>query len=463
MEDKSFIMFPNSLVWNHKNTEDTYSNKNIYGEIIVHIFSYLDGMENRLGKTFFTIEHMIIFSGMAVNTRKDKSFDQFKEVLIYLQSKKIIVCDVDFTKIKPKDSITCEFIMPIEKNENGKNTRFFNITHENYLDIMDRYEGKLSKLTLLRFYYYINARISRRETQIIDGKVICNDIVFNGGKANCFYDKYSVICDELKIAENTWTSYTQELKKLELIFYDNIGKVKKNDNKHIANNVYCVDVCELKEALNQSELYYISHGYTISGKKTDEETSIINGTKGKIQQEKNMNKDTTKLESKLEKLESNKSKKNNDNDMFKIKSLLEKHEGEILSSIWDEFNDKTAESWYEIEVSLGLIDSDSNDLLVDYGEYKWVVMNYDESKHDYYVNCVKKHIAENKKPKGKGLFGVVKKHIEKVEETSHDCDPYNLEPKEPNYEFMYEDNEESCDENDYPDDDENDYNEMMRN
>lgn len=399
-------MLPNKIVWNHENRKDTYLY--VYGDKILHIFSYLDGMTNRFGKTVFTMENMITSCGLVPKTGKKGMTNLFREILINLELKGIIETKIDFNIIKVKDNITCILNMPVLKTVKApiRNINFFNVTHSNYLEIMDRYTGKLNKLTLLKIYYYINARISRRNIVVIDNKVMSNDIQCSGGKAETFYDSYEAIAKELGIAEDTWCTYIKGLNILQLLFYDNIGIVKKGEVSYTANNVYCINQNEIKEALNQSELYYISNGYSMSGKKTDAETKIISGTKGKIQQEKNRNKDTSKLENKLGKLESNKSKKSSSNDMFKIKTLLDEHEGEVLSSIWDGINDKTSNRWLGIEVSLGLVKDgeDTNDLLVDYEYYKWVVMNYEKSKHDYYVNVVKKHKLEDAKPKHKGLI-----------------------------------------------------------
>jgi hypothetical protein len=64
--------------------------------------------------------------------------------------------------------------------------------------------------------------------------------------------------------------------------------------------------------------------------------------------------------------------------------------------------------YYRLELSLGLIDENS-DLLVGYEYYTWVMTNYTKDKHDYYKNCVAKHIKDKDKPKPKGLqYGFTK-------------------------------------------------------
>ncbi|MGY0372496.1 hypothetical protein [Clostridium sp. JNZ J1-5] len=274
-------------------------------------------MTNRFDKTIFTIKDMITSCGLKPKSGRDKDGNgkvniQFKEILSDLQSKGIIETHkkLKLENVNIDTYINCTFNMPIDKDpDNNNNTNFFTILHENYLEIMDRYSGKLNKLTLLEVYYYINARLSRREVITYDGKRMSNDIQVNGGKAECFYDSYGSIVKHLKITENTWNIYIKELQSMGLVYYDNIGLVKKDGRTHIANNVYVVDENELSEALKQSKLFYETNGFIVLGKKTAKEIKTINGLKGKIAQEQNSNRDTSNLESKLENLENKKAKR----------------------------------------------------------------------------------------------------------------------------------------------------------
>ena len=54
------------------------------------------------------------------------------------------------------------------------------------------------------------------------------------------------------------------------------------------------------------------------------------------------------------------------------------------------------ETTNNLEVKLGLVDVETNELLVDYGYYKWVLINYSEEKLEYYKACVKKRKKKNK-------------------------------------------------------------------
>lgn len=308
-------MLPNNLIYDSQGKDNTLIKK-YKSDKVIHILSYLDLYTNRLGKSIFSIKDIIVTSGLIPKTGKNNSIEQFKNILVRFQEDNIIQFNqtdkIDLSKVKLNDMIKCEFNMPIVKDIDESNINFFCINHDKYLDLMDNYTGKLNRITLLKIYMYIVVRLSRRENIIVkdennnDYKLV-NDINVHGGKAECFYEEYNKICRNLEIAKDTLNVYLKELNKLGLIFYDNIGLVKKDKYIHPANNVYCIDKDELKEALKQSALYYQEEGYKILGKKSTDDIKKINGLKGKIESEKSKGKDTHELENKLERLE----KKNN--------------------------------------------------------------------------------------------------------------------------------------------------------
>jgi hypothetical protein len=288
---KKFIILPNKLVWNYEDNEDTYLVK--YGDKILHIFSYLARRSTMFGECFFTIENLIIDCGLTPKTGVGKVNNNFREILVHLQSNGIIVTDTDIKTVGTSRYICSKFNMPIAKDRKN-NTQFFPIDYNSYLKIMN-YEGNLNKLLLLKVFYYINARISRRESSPVTE--------YCGGKASTFYDNYNSICDDLKIAVETWNSYIKELQSLDLVHFDNIGLVRKSGSSQTSNNVYCIDKAELHEALKQSKLYYKTNGFTVQGVKVSTESRSISGMKGKIKQLKNDGQDTSQLERKLIKLE----------------------------------------------------------------------------------------------------------------------------------------------------------------
>lgn len=294
----SFIQFPNYLVWNYKKSTDTLIHE--YGDKILHILSYLDGGVTRLEDVTFSIENMIVSCGYIPKSGKGNINDQFRSIIIDLVSKGILEVknNKDISTCKITDFVRCEYIPFAEKD---KLKGFFPVKHDNYLKIVND-DTKLNKLTLLKIYYYILARLNRRK----DDKL--KDVSATGGKAEVFWDSFYNICKDLDINDNTLTKYLEYLKELELICYGNIGMVQKNDVQSTANNVYAVDKAELKEGLNQSKLWHEDNGYILLKNKDIKKLSRINGYKGKIVSETNRGKDVTKLENELSKLK-NKSKK----------------------------------------------------------------------------------------------------------------------------------------------------------
>lgn len=274
MESK-FIMLPNKLVWVYENREDTYLYK--YGDKIINIFTYLQGKTDSFGGSSFTIKDLIVNSGEQPKRGKNKNIEQFRNILINLEKKDIIQnviidSNIDNDKTlencKITDYICCTFNITIEKDENNNNINFFNIDVKKYIKIMCFYKGKCNKLTLLKIYYYINARLKRRKNIEINGKKMnTNNIEINGGKAVEMHEKLNNIARDLNITEKTLIKYLKELKNMNLILYGNIGKVQKDGKITTANNVYCLNnESELKEALKQSKLYYLKNGYKVFNK-----------------------------------------------------------------------------------------------------------------------------------------------------------------------------------------------------
>lgn len=297
----NFIKLPNNLIWSYE--EDEYTLMNTIGDKVLYILPFLDLMTNRLNMCNFSLEDMIINAGYKLNTSKNGINNQFKTTLQELQLREIIYTNTDFNNVKPKELISCMLNIPFKKKDDD-DTEFFTITHDNFLKIISD-DSKLDKITLIKIYFYINARLSRREGEDIDFKH------YVGGKSNSFYGTYDTICKDLKITDTVLTKYLKRLQELELVFFDNIGLLQDilEGTIYTANNVYVVDKKELEQALKESKLYYKEcMNIVILGKKSKEETKKIIGLHGKIKQEKNKkNKNNVdKLEKKLKQL----SKKN---------------------------------------------------------------------------------------------------------------------------------------------------------
>lgn len=289
MIDDKFIKLPNNLIWDSENTKSTLMHN--YGDEIIHILTYLDTSTDRLGVIRFTIEDMILSCGLTPTRGKGRINERFINILKKLIDEKVIeIIRGDINKIKVAEMITCILHMPLR--EDG--FEFFPLFHNHYKKIMNCQEDRI---LLLKLYCYISARLKRKANKDV------------GEVAECVYTSYDTICKDLNISESTLIKYLNILKDYEIIYFDNIGTVRKENKTQEANNVYCLKKSEISKALRDSELYYLSEGYTLVGKKTSKEKKVINGLKGKIIQEQNAGKDVTKLEKKMEKLQKSKKAK----------------------------------------------------------------------------------------------------------------------------------------------------------
>ncbi|MCB2354359.1 hypothetical protein [Clostridium estertheticum] len=454
----TFIKLPHRL-FIPKEEEESYI-KIIKDDKVVFVLDYLlNNVSKARDKVNFTLEDMITKCGYKPSQKENGNNGRFKNILKGLLDLKIIEYDFDSENMKSKQmySITLKLIM-----END----FIQLFDAEKETILSSTIKDINNRRLFIYYGYLKSRMYRRKKN--------EDLGKTGGRPEVCFPSFKTITFDLGLNDKIINKYNEALIELNFIRIANAGHFYYIDDKtkmqRESCNIYTMYNAEFeetwKENLKEGIKYYKSLKVNKSKVFTNNTTyknnnRKLNGELGSIIKKEKLGTATEKDISRKNEIMMSASDKAD--SIFQIKGLLSNNEGKILSDIFaDVYSDKLADKWFDTEVGLGLVKDNSNDLLVDYNYYKWVVMNYDKSDHDYYVNCVKKHIAENKKPKHKGLFGELGK--KKIEETTHDCDPYNLneEPKEPNTDFMYEgDNEELCDENDYPDDDQNEYNEMM--
>ena len=238
----NFIMLPNNLVWKDEKTMIKE-----YGEKVSYVLSYLDSNVTRENRCVFSIEDMITKCGIIPRTGKGNSIDKFKNLLRKLEDNKIITnINVDIGEVKTKDFISCNFDMPIEKQEE-KHISFFKINRSDYDKVISS-EGSSDKCNLLNTYYYIMARINRR--------------------LGFFYDTQEIMASDLGLSKTTLNKYIDELKTLGVIYYDNIGLVEGKK----ANNIYSDNQEGLNKGLESSGSYY---GVKTKVPKVVEETKEI--------------------------------------------------------------------------------------------------------------------------------------------------------------------------------------------
>lgn len=347
VKDKHFIKLPNILVWdcakdNKGKRENTYSYQ--YGDKLCHIWSMFDCLLNRVGTISFSLEQLVRESGVVANPRTGRNVEQFRSILLELEKNKMITNSrYDLKEVKYKELIVCEYSIPMAVDKDFKDTQFFTVYREDYLNLL-QHNTKLNKITLLYVYYYLLSRMS-------NGK---------GGTTTYCFPSYLDITKDLDISENTFTSYLKELEILDLIHYGNIGFIIKNGENKVANNVYVRHKSHLQSALDISKNYWIAEGWMITNKQVSKINGEIKGYKGQIKRQKNQGKDTTKLEAKLSKLEEkvvNKVDKSLNDIKREIKSLNEKLNKidednklkTIVQSEWEDYFNEDGTDMYDID------------------------------------------------------------------------------------------------------------------
>lgn len=291
MKNENFIMLPNNLVWNYKNSNDTMYN--MFGDKIPYIISYLVSIRDRRSYSRFSLRDIIETCNYKVDTHKGKSVDKFKELLSILQTYNYIESDIDFNKVKPNDLIKCKILLDFNTKEvtvqednatitENKKTEFFKIDINEYYRLIES-NSKLDTCTLVNIYFYIVARLRHEENK----PAVC-------------YMSYDNILKDLNISKNTLTKYLTYLKDNKFIYFDNIGTIEKGDKKLTANNVYSLNEIDLNKGLEESKIHYKIEGYTILNNNKKSVVMTINGLKGRIKQLNDQGKDTSKMEEKLQ-------------------------------------------------------------------------------------------------------------------------------------------------------------------
>lgn len=293
-----FTILPNNIIWSRE--EGELSLIRGLSDKIIAILTYINSKENRRGYSEFTLEELIKYCNLKPNANKGKSNEQFKNILNdMILTGMIVEIDNSVNSASAKSIMKVKFNLEVDKE-------FFSIKTDQVDKIMQ--EDKCDNILLLNVYSYILARLNRRtftaEEESFDIKL---------GRSECVYASEECMAEDLGISKTTFDKSIKILKKLKLIFVDNIGLVKKDNKVHMANNVYVIDETEMRQALLQSEYYYKGEKYTIIGKKSSSEVKKFIGLSGKIAQELSKGNNTKELEDKLngfkEVIEMNKAKK----------------------------------------------------------------------------------------------------------------------------------------------------------
>ena len=250
MKTMEYININNKVVWNTKG--DSMITK--YGDKILQIILYLEENRNTRGISLFSLEDMIISMGYTPNRAKGKINDKVKKILDNMQKDGLLVSDCDLGSIKPTEFIKARLV--INEVEEG----YFPVEYK-VIDTIYNNETKCDKSTLLKVQCYITARVRRLES---DAHIEANEHGnWVGEKVEYTFFKQEEAMRDLKIDSHTWQDAIKELKELGLLFYNNIGQVKKGNLIITAGNCYCLDAKFLKGMDKCSRAWYKQNGYTI--------------------------------------------------------------------------------------------------------------------------------------------------------------------------------------------------------
>jgi hypothetical protein len=252
-ESLGYIKLPNKCIWNYKNSEDTYVHLDYR---IPYVLTYLDGNRGVYGDVKFTIEDMIISCDKTPKSGKGKTNEQFKNTLnIVVNDLKLMEINKEIEKVKPSELIIGYNLETFKNMERD----YFLVDRNAICGIMNL-ETKIDIINILNVYFYIVSRLNRR-LKLTDDDY---DIRREGGKAICTFATQKQMMDDLNLSELTLIKTLQILKINKFIYYNNIGKIKKEEQIREANNVYALNTEELKEGLKESKYYWGSNGWKMA-------------------------------------------------------------------------------------------------------------------------------------------------------------------------------------------------------
>lgn len=246
--NSEFLMIPNKIILD-KELLMRYDYKAPY------ILSYLMCTTNKFEKCYFSLEDLITTSGNKLRTGANRTNEQFKSVIKNFIEFNLLKIDVSIDKVNLTTLLKGQLFIPYDINNQGQRISWFSLDVNNYLKIINS-KNKLNKTNLINLYFYILARIIKRNDGI-------NNITITGGSAEVFWENQENMSKDLNISKQTLNTYLKYLKELNLIFYGNIGKVKKDKYIMEAPNVYSINNNELKYGLEQSKYYWKNQGWKL--------------------------------------------------------------------------------------------------------------------------------------------------------------------------------------------------------
>lgn len=245
-----FLKIPSNLIMDKK-----------YKSNLLSIIIYLSCCENKLNVCRFSFSEFIEYALWSKpKYGKNSIVSEAKEFINYISDDEYFEVVGKLRNITLTTNITGKLNLKYELDSNGNPIKWFKLYIEDYKKILDL-KGKLDKKKLLNLYCYILSRIIRRNDNI-------NNINITGGNAEVFWCSQEEICNNLNITRQTLNTYLKKLNELNLVCYDNIGKLVKDNTIITPHNVYATNEQELKEGLKQSKYYWENQGWKVINKKS---------------------------------------------------------------------------------------------------------------------------------------------------------------------------------------------------
>lgn len=413
-------LIPNYVV--RKSEEDTLINKMLIDYIISErdndkvllIFMYMHSNTTQSNNINFTLKDMICECGFKPRSGKGNINEVFKTILNYLNKKGYFGNnDIDFMNIKVNQFIKVNNNY-FDTNEEGNKINYFILDDEEIEDIYNI--NNVDSKKLLLYYSTLKSRIY-------------NSIDVSDEKAKVCYATVEDMSKDISLSKDTIDVYNKILVDNDLIYIDNAGKFSKISNgnriyKQSANTYTLTSINNYKVEVDKSIDMYINYMKKLNWNLCEDTTLTQNQLVGTINRLEYLEQQGKLSDENKVKLDKAKEMQNivSDTNKYDNQQLLDQHPDMLLSEIFLDMNmDELSRKYQDTEFNLGLIDEDFN-LLVDKDYYKWVIVNYNKSKHDYYKNCIAKKIKEvnpgiTDEQEYKGYFGKPR-HSATVDEVS---------------------------------------------
>lgn len=255
----AFSMITNDLFYKKDNkgndVNSIYLDTKDYKTLLVLHYLYLS--VNRFNKCLFSIESLLNYYNIKIDTHKGKSVEQIRNILIYLHKIGMIECNINIAKVKYNTLIQCEFnptnTIFDEENDIELSTQFVKLPLWVVNRIMDYKETKINNTQLLFYWCYLECRKYKYYDDTYN--------VRNGGRATVTYVSMKKITKDTNITDTTIKKYNDILVKLNLLRIGNCGLCfnksdLNNGNKIVSKkesiNIYCT-VTELTDLLENDK------------------------------------------------------------------------------------------------------------------------------------------------------------------------------------------------------------------